>query len=100
MLRPTYNFDKILGWLFVYGAIIKYAEQNATKAQSFYRSRISLETILRSVYSEELANILCEFLRMSERIVFAQTSVRDSFGMRVDIEDKVINYNTFGRYFY
>lgn len=100
MLRPTYNFDKVLGWLFVYGALIKYAEAHLSKPQSFYRAKANLETILRSVYSEELANILCEFLRMSERIVYAQNSVGDSFGMRVDIDDKIINYKTFGHYFY
>lgn len=100
MLRPTYNFDKILGWLFVYGAYVKYAEQNASKDNTFFRTKINLEQIIRSVYSEELANILCEFLRLSGRVVDAQTSVRDNYGMRVDIDDKVINYQTFGRYFY
>jgi hypothetical protein len=100
MLRPTYNFDKILGWLFVYGAYVKYAEQNASKDSTFFRTKISLEQIIRSVYSEELANILCEFLRLSGRVVEAQTSVKDNYGMRVDIDDKVINYQTFGRYFY
>jgi hypothetical protein len=61
MLRPTYNFDKVLGWLFIYGAFIKYAEQTANKNTTFYRSKITLEHIIRSVYSEELSNILCEF---------------------------------------
>ena len=100
MLRPTYNFNKVLGWLFVYGAIIKYAEQNTNKNTSFYRTKITLEHIIRAVYSEELANILCEFLSMCERVVYAQQSVRDNYGMRIDIDDKIINYQTFGRYFY
>lgn len=100
MLRPTYNFDKVLGWLFIYGAFIKYAEQTANKNTTFYRSKITLEYIIRSVYSEELSNILCEFLKMSERIVCAQHSVGDYYGMRVDIDDKIINYQTFGHYFY
>ena len=100
MLRPTYNFNKIIGWLFVYGAIIKYAEQNTNKNTSFYRTKITLEHILRAVYSEELATILCEFLNMCERVVYAQQSVRDNHGMRIDIDDKIINYQTFGRYFY
>lgn len=100
ILRPTYNFDKILGWLFIYAAIIKYAEQNKTKVSQNYRSRITLEHIVKSVYSQELATILCQFLKMLECVVRAQHAVGDLFGMRVDIDDKVINYQTLGHYFY
>lgn len=100
MLRPTYNFNKILGWLFIYGAIIKYAEQNVVQKNTYYRSGVHIGQILNSVYSTELAGILNEFLKMSERIQYAQHCVGDSYGMRVDIDDKVINYDTFGRYFY
>jgi hypothetical protein len=37
---------------------------------------------------------------MNERISIAQNSIGDRYGMRVDIDDKIINYQTFGRYFY
>lgn len=100
MLRPTYNFNKILGWLFIFAAFIKYAEQLNSQKSTFYRSTITVEQIIRSVYSTELSDILKEFLQMSERVVYAQTSVRDLYGMRIDIDDKVINYQTFGQYFY
>ena len=100
MLRPTYNFSKVIGWLFIYGAFLKYAEQNSNKSTLFYRTNLSTEQIIRTVYSHELAEILCEFLKLSERIVQAQFSVGDPYGMRVDIEDKIINYQTFGHYFY
>lgn len=97
LLRPTYNFHKILGWLFIYGAYIKYAELYSNLS---FRTGISLERIIRSVYSTELANILCKFLSLSERVIYAQGQVKDLFGMRVDIEDRIINYETFGHYFY
>ena len=100
MLRPTYNFDKILGWLFIYGAFIKYSEQNNTKSDIFYRNKIKTEQIIRSVYSEELSNILVNFLKLSERVVYTQNSVQDYYGMRIDIEDKIINYKSFGHNFY
>ena len=100
MLRPTYNFDKILGWLFIYGAFIKYAERNDITTASIYRSSVSVKNIVKSVYSSELASILCEFLDMSERIVSTQYSIKDYYGMRIDIDDKIINYQTFGHYFY
>jgi hypothetical protein len=100
ILRPTYNFNKVLGWLFIFGAIIKYAELNASRTLMLYKTRISLDHILRAVYSEQLATILIDFLKMSQQIVYAQSSVKDYFGMRIDIDDKVINYQTFGHYFY
>ena len=100
ILRPTYNFDKVLGWLFVFSAFIKYAEQNYTNNKYLLRNRITVEQIIQTVYSHELADILCNFLKMSHRVVDTQESLGDNFGMRVDIEDKVINYNTFGHYFY
>lgn len=100
MLRPTYNFSKVIGWLFVYGAFLKYAEQNKNKSTLLYRNSLTTEQVIRTVYSHELADILCEFLKLSERVAQAQYSVGDQYGMRVDIEDKIINYQTFGHYFY
>ena len=100
MLRPTYNFSKMLGWLFIYGAFIKYAERNQGKGKLFYRARVSTENIIRSVYSAELADILCKFLQLSYQVVNTQTAYDDNYGMRVDIEDKIITYESFGHYFY
>lgn len=98
--RPTYNFSKVLGWLFIYAAFIKYAEMNCKKGNTFYRGSLGVESIIKSVYSTELSDILCEFLRLSRQVVLTQHSVGDYYGMRIDIDDKVINYKTFGHYFY
>lgn len=100
MLRPTYNFDKVLGWLFIYAAYIKFAEKHNYTSAFLYKTSFSIETIIKDVYSPELANILCEFLSMTRKIVTAQNNVCDYYGMRIDIDDKVINYKTFGHYFY
>jgi hypothetical protein len=100
MLRPTYNFEKILGWLFIYGAFIKFAEINANNTTTFFRGSFSTESIIRAVYSFELANALCDFLNKSRKIIMTQQSVYDQYGMRTDIDDKIINYQTFGHYFY
>ena len=98
MLRPTYNFDKILGWLFVYGALVKYAEKNAHTGKSFTRTKLT--TIIKEVYSQNLATILCDFLDMLLCAVTAQNDTGDYFGMRTDIDDKIINYQSFGHHFY
>ena len=85
--------------MFIYGAFIKYAELNKGKGKAFYRARVSTENIIRSVYSAELASIL-KFLQLSAQVVNTQTTYGDNYGMRVDIEDKVITYDSFGHYFY
>jgi hypothetical protein len=99
-LRPSYNLSKIIGWLFIFAAFIKYAEQNAKQVTIFYRKQFAIDTILKSVYSPDLSNILCDFLDLMEKVVVTQHSVRDYYGMRTDIEDKIVNYNTFGYHFY
>ena len=98
ILRPSYNFDKVLGWLFVFAAFIKAAE--STSGNTGYRGAIQIKNLVKTVYSSELAAILCDFLDKCSHIVDAQNSVNDYFGMRVDIDDKIINYQTFGKYFY
>jgi hypothetical protein len=98
MLRPTYNFEKILGWLFIYGALIKYAEKNAHTGKSLTRTKLT--TVIKDVYSQDLAKILCDFLVMLQDAVIAQTMTGDDFGMRTDIDDKIINYQSFGHHFY
>lgn len=92
-LRPTYNFDKILVWIFVLGAYIKYAEQLNQKAIK----NISLERIIRTVYSAELANLLIRALRLQREVVQTQILVRDNYGMRVDIEDQILTYNNLSK---
>lgn len=92
-LRPTYNFDKILVWLFVLGAFVKYAENENLKAVK----NISVERILRSVYSPGLANMLVRALRLQKEVVQTQCLVKDYYGMRVDIEDQILTYKNLSR---
>lgn len=92
-LRPTYNFDKILVWLFVLGAFVKYAEMTAVKAIK----NISVERIIKTVYSVELANMLIRALRLQREVVQTQCLVRDNYGMRVDIEDQILTYKNLSR---
>ena len=83
-LRPTYNFNKIVGWLYIFNAILLYSEQLTNKLnreyiknkkvmggdnswQTFYfkniPSTISLEEIISSVYENTNCLIkLKEFL--------------------------------------
>lgn len=93
LLRPTYNFDKILVWLFVLGAFVKYAESTELRAVK----NLSVERILKSVYSVELSNMLIRALRLQKEVVQTQVLVKDNYGMRVDIEDQILTYKNLSK---
>jgi hypothetical protein len=92
-LRPTYNFDKILVWVFVLGAYIKYAEDLKLRAIK----NIPLHRIIQSVYSTELANLLIRALNLQREVVQTQNLVKDYYGMRVDIEDQILTYKNLSK---
>jgi hypothetical protein len=92
-LRPTYNFDKILVWLFVLGAYIKYAEDLKNKAIK----NISLNRIISTVYSTKLSNMLIRALSLQKEVVQTQSLVQDFYGMRVDIEDQILTYKNLSK---
>lgn len=92
-LRPTYNFDKILIWLFVFGAFVKYAEDTSQKAVR----NLSTARIIKSVYSTELANLLTRALKLQREVVQTQVLVNDNYGLRVDIEDQILTYGNLSK---
>ena len=92
-LRPSYNFDKILVWIFVLGAFIKYAEDTKVRAIK----NISVERIIKTVYSAELAQVLIRALHLQREVVQTQTLVKDYYGMRVDIEDQILTYQNMSK---
>lgn len=83
ILRPTYNFDKIICWLYVFAAFIKYAENG-------YRVTTSVDKILERVYSPELATILKQFLKLEQEVVDKQTNNGDYIGADISLEDSII----------
>lgn len=83
ILRPTYNFDKIICWLYIFAAFIKYAEKG-------YRVTTSIDTILNKVYSPELVSILKKFLQLEREVVEKQTRNGDYIGADVSLEDSII----------
>ena len=98
-LRPTYNFEKILCWLFIFGAFIKFAERRANST-NLYSTKITLVNMLHDVYSNELAEILIEFLECCKNIKIAQEQYEDYWGQRSDLDDQLINYQSIGRKLY
>ena len=60
---PTQNIHKILNWLFICNGIMAYVEKYKTQIANFSDLRaVTLENILKDVYSEELASILVKYV--------------------------------------
>ncbi len=83
-LRPTYNFKKIILWLYIFNAILKYAESN-----SVVYSNISLIDIIRSIYPNPLANELIDGVYRINILSTNQRNCGDLIGDNIYFEDKL-----------
>ena len=84
-LRPTYNFKKILLWLYIFNAILKYSEEY------FNETVVSIRHILRTCYPKELATELCCGVDRLVVLTANQTSNGDLIGADVWMEDELFN---------
>lgn len=85
-LRPTYNFKKILLWLYIFNGILKYSEK-------YYNPDcyITLRIIIKKCYPEELANELCKGLQRLRALTINQINNGDQIGAEVWMEDELFN---------
>ena len=89
LLRPSYNLEKILTWMYIFNAILIYAEKTDVKGNE----ALNLFTVLEAVYDEDLYNMLETQLYKLEVCVAEQNSVGDFIGMRTDIDDEIFDSN-------
>lgn len=85
-LRPTYNFKKILLWLYIFNGILKYSEK-------YYNPDcyITLKIIMKKCYPEELANELCKGIQRLRALTINQINNGDHIGAEVWMEDNLFN---------
>lgn len=84
-LRPTYNFKKILLWLYIFNAILKYSDKYYTLDNS-----VSLSKIIKQCYPEKLAEELCEGVQKLQIISVNQYRNGDYIGANAWM-DKTLN---------
>ena len=85
-LRPTYNFKKILLWLYIFNGILKYAEKYYN--QDCY---VTLKIIMEKCYPEKLVNELCKGIQRLRVLTINQTNNGDLIGAEVWMEDELFN---------
>lgn len=83
-LRPTYNFNKIVLWLYIFNAILKYAEGE----DNVY---IDLEHILASCYSGKFNEWVFNGLESLKMLKENQDNNNDFIGADLSMEDKLFN---------
>jgi len=85
-LTPTFNMEKILTWLYIFNAILIYAETcNDTTS--------SLDTILRSVYPKDLYIKLNVQLFKLSTLRINQSNNGDNIGADLIMENKIFDMN-------
>ena len=85
-LRPTYNFKKIILWLYIFNGILKYAKEYYT-----YGSYIDLSVIMHKCYPENIAKKLDDGILRLTALTINQTSNGDYIGADVWMEDELFN---------
>lgn len=82
-LRPTYNFEKILIWMYIFNAILKYAETTQ------YSSGCSLEKIIKSIYPKQISSYVLDGVSKLAILKYNQENNGDYIGRDTSLEDRL-----------
>lgn len=82
-LRPTYNFNKIIFWLYIFNAILIAAESDIFPN--------TLEDLVCEIYPEDIAKDLIKNIIKVALCSQLQTNLDDNIGARTDIEDRIFD---------
>lgn len=88
LLRPTYNFEKILTWISIFNAILSYAE-NADRSL-IYNIR-SLEDVIRGVYQGEFLENVLDGIQKLKFLTINQINNEDVIGSNTEMENAIFN---------
>lgn len=95
-LRPSFNFNKILLWIYIFNAILLFAENESRKltladieADEKKYSRMGLLRIFEQVYPDDLVEYLTDGVVKLKCIVKNQVENGDMIGECVRFEDKI-----------
>lgn len=90
MLRPSYNLEKITLWLYIFNAMMQFADKHmdGTRSQNF-----DLSTIISTVYPEEVAVKLSNAIAGLQVVKRNQSNNGDRIGSEIHIEDDVFKGN-------
>lgn len=99
-LRPTFNYHKITLWMYIFNAVLSYAEELGNNASDCSEIRefmdnhdCSIGTIIRKAYPVDLADTILKDIRLLRIVIANQNGLNDYIGSTTDVEDKLIDPN-------
>lgn len=91
-LRPTFNFYRIELWLFVFDAIVQFAEKHKNDLRAL---RVDLYTMLKDVYPENILHGIMEGLQLQSLLTSQQAMNGDDIGSDTEYEDFLFDESIF-----
>ena len=86
LLRPTYNFNKILLWIYIFNAILKYAESDKSL------SNIEcVEDVIKAIYEEDLREEILLGITRLKILCINQERNNDFSGQDVSLEGRLFD---------
>lgn len=91
-LRPTFNFNRIELWLFVFEALIQYAEQHKNDVRTL---KTDLIVVLREVYPKAICEKIIDGLTLQAMLTQQQEMNGDCIGNDLEYEDFLFDESIF-----
>lgn len=91
LLRPTFNYAKITLWMYVFNAVLKYADKHSDTCHlGLDKSSLRISDILDDIYPKRLASKIKTRWNRLSKAVLDQEKKGDYIGSKVDIDNKYI----------
>lgn len=89
-LRPSYNFEKVILWLYIFNAMLQYSDKHMN---TMLPSDFSLPHMLEKVYPPEIVDRLRNGIAGLQVVTTNQHNNGDKIGRETGIEDAVFKGN-------
>ena len=91
-LRPTFNFYRIELWLFIFEALVQYAESHKDDIRSL---KTDFHTVIKSVYPEDIYDGIINGLQLQRMLTEQQELNGDYVGSDIEYEDFLFDESIF-----
>ncbi len=89
MLRPTYNLEKITYWIYVFNAILSYAENVMVPGKPL--GSVNLSSIFSAIYDKETVKSLEKETAKLKSLLDKQSKANDLIGANIKLENEMFN---------
>lgn len=88
-LRPTYNFNKILLWIYIFNAILRFAETSDELIDS------TISGIVNKVYPSKFSSIINKGITLLNVLTINQEANGDHIGNGIMLEERIFSERLF-----